>query len=214
MVIPQNAVEEINESWINGLKKSAFYYINQQKVGYRWWDEEGHLSMEYELKGKLMHGSFRTWHDNGMLREESNYFEGKEHGIAKQYDDEGKLIGIYEMHYGTGADLWYESDGILAEERYLKDGNRDGYERWWKSDNKTIFSEQHFKSGVEHGIHRQWNKHGRLRRAFPQYFVNGEKVTKRQYLKICLQDESLPNYVADEDNWQRHLPLSLIRNTI
>jgi antitoxin component YwqK of YwqJK toxin-antitoxin module len=139
-MIPQDAVEEITEHWDNGTKKSAFYYLDGEKIGYRYWDEDDRLFMEYDIKGNLQHGSFRRWYENGVLCEESFYVEGKEHGVTKQYDYEGNLIGTYQMNYGTGADLWYGNAGILSEERYCKNGERDGYERWWNDDNETIYS--------------------------------------------------------------------------
>ncbi|MBW4622727.1 MAG: hypothetical protein KME17_25635 [Cyanosarcina radialis HA8281-LM2] len=210
IVIPADAIEQIDECWGDGSKKSAFYYVGNEKVGYRWWDEAGNLAMEYGLKDNLMHGSFRTWHDNGKLCEESYYIAGKEDGIAKQYDEDGSLIGTYEMDRGTGVDLWYQGQGILAEERSLQDGNLHGYERWWNSDNQTICREQHFQSGIEHGIYREWDRYGRLRRRFPQYFVKGQKTSKRRYLRACQQDESLPKYIAAENSWERPLPSKIV----
>jgi len=211
-MIPQDAVEEIAEVWDNSTNKLAFYYINSEKVGYRYWDKDGQHLMQYDIKDGKMHGSFQTWHDNGILQEDAQYIQGKEHGITRQYDYDGNLIGTYEMNHGTGVDLWYCAKGILAEERYCKNGDRDGYERWWNGDNETIFIEQHYKEGTQHGIFREWNQHGRLRRGFPQYFVNGQKVTKRQYLKACEQDESLPKFVVAENEPQRSLPRHLMDN--
>ncbi len=212
-MIPHDEVEEnIVETWENGAKKIAFSYLNGEKIGYRYWDENGQILMEYDIKDDQMHGSFRTWHDNGILHHESHYIEGKEHGISRQYDWDGNLIGTYEMNRGTGADLWYCEKGILSEERYLKNGEREGYERWWNGDNATIFSEQHFKEGIEHGIFREWNQRGGLRRGFPKYFIQGEKVTKRQYIKACERDVFLPKYVAAEDSPHRLLPQNLIPN--
>jgi antitoxin component YwqK of YwqJK toxin-antitoxin module len=179
LIIAPDAVEKIKDFWSAGVKKSAFYFINGEKVGYRWWDKNQWLCMEYGIKNEHMHGLFRTWHDNGKLSEEGFYVDGKEHGITKQYDFDGNLIGTDKMHYGTGVDLWYSEKGILSEERYLKNGDRDGYERWWNGDNKRVSSENHFQAGVEHGIYRQWNHEGSLRRGFPQYYVNGQKVNKK-----------------------------------
>jgi hypothetical protein len=52
-MIPQDAVEEITEHWDNGTKKSAFYYLDGEKIGYRYWDEDERLLMEYDIKGNL-----------------------------------------------------------------------------------------------------------------------------------------------------------------
>ncbi len=202
-MMPENAIEEILMSWASGAKKSAYYYHDGQKVGYRWWDEDGHLSIEYCIEHDKMHGLFRTWHDNGTIEHETTYFEGKEHGISTQYDPGGRSIGTYEMNFGTGVDLWYYAPGIIAEERHYKDSNRDGYERWWNTDNQSIYRESHFRGGLEHGIFRVWNREGKLCRGFPAYFVDGKKVSKRSYLKTSEGDRSLPNYLADEDRPHR-----------
>ncbi|MFK0731538.1 MAG: hypothetical protein ACIWVG_10310, partial [Gloeotrichia echinulata HAB0833] len=205
-MIPEGAWEEIQEFWSEGIPKSAFCRVRGENVGYRCWDETGQLTMEYGLRNNQMHGCFRTWYSNGMLWEESYYLEGKEHGIAKQFNDQGELIGTYQMNYGTGVDLWYQEKGLLAEERHYQNGERHGYERWWNGNNQTIYREQHFQQGIEHGIHREWNQKGRLRRGFPKYFVKGEKVTLVQYLKACSQDESLPKYLESDNDWRRLPP--------
>lgn len=210
LVIPENAVEEIAGYWESGAKQSAYYKVAAHPVAYRWWSEEGVLLIEHGLHGDQRHGPYRDWHDNGVLSSESFYIEGKEHGAAKQYDPEGNLIGTYEMHHGTGADLWYDSPGVLSEERYYQDGMRHGFERWWNFDNATVWQEQHFREGVEHGIAREWNHAGRIRRGFPQYYVNGKRVTKRQYLMASERDPSLPIFREAENRPARALPSELM----
>jgi hypothetical protein len=210
MVIPEDAIEEIQSRWEGGAKQSAYYKVGGESLGYRWWNEEGVLTMEFGLKGDRRHGPYRDWHDNGVLAAESFYVEGKEHGTAKQYDRDGNLIGTYEMHYGTGADLWYGSPGVLSEERYYRNGERHGFERWWSWDNATVWQERHFHAGVEHGIAREWNvARGRLRRGFPQFYVHGERVAKRQYLRASERDTSLPMFREEDNHPARALPVEL-----
>jgi antitoxin component YwqK of YwqJK toxin-antitoxin module len=153
-----------------------------------------------------MDGSWRSYHASGQLAHETGYVEGKEHGLARQYDEQGNLIGCYEMVHGTGLDLWYYAAGVLAEERSYLDGDRHGFERWWNPDNGTIYEESHFWRGCAHGIMRQWNDQGRLRRGYPQYFVNGAKVTRRQYLRACQDDPNLPAWRKEDNEPQRLLP--------
>ena len=86
---------------------------------------------------------------------------------------------------------------------------RHGYERWWYGDNKTIWSEQHFQDGQSHGIYREWNGLS-LRRGFPRYYANGQKVNKRQYLKACEQDPSLPEFSEADNRPCRALPHELM----
>src|ERR1041385_7240318 len=130
MLIPENAIEEIRNRWDDGSKQSAFYKVGGEFVAYRWWSEDGLLTMEKGLnKDGLPHGEYRTWHDNGVIHSETFYVDGKEHGTAKQYDSDGKLIGTYKMDHGTGVDLWYLTLGVLSEERHYSDGAMEGFER-------------------------------------------------------------------------------------
>ena len=57
---------------------------------------------------------------------------------------------------------------------------------------------------------RQWTALGRLRRGYPQYFVQGERVTKRQYLRACQTDPTLPIRRAQDDQPERPLPASVM----
>lgn len=162
--------------------------------------------MESGLQDGVMHGLYRTWYDNGQLCEESTYVEGKEHGETKQYDEDGVQIGSYVMNYGTGVDLWYSAPGILAEEREYRDGKWHGYERWWTDDNQTLCEESHFWNGIEHGIFRRWNQQNKLSRGYPRYYILGKRVNKRQYVRACRNDPTLPPFVADDNRPFRPLP--------
>ncbi|NOK63791.1 MAG: hypothetical protein GFH27_549283n23 [Chloroflexi bacterium AL-W] len=153
-----------------------------------------------------MHGWYRTWHENEQLCEVMWYKQGQEHGTNKQYDEQGNLIGTYTMVHGTGVDLWFAKPGVISEERHYQDGAHHGYERWWTADNQTISEEGHFWHGVEHGIFREWNASGRLRRGYPHYFVLGNRVNKRQYIRACQQDPTLPPFNADDNEPTRQLP--------
>lgn len=55
-------------------------------------------------------------------------------------------------------------------------------------------------------IQRQWTANGKLRRGYPQYFVQGERVNKRHYVQACRADPTLPPWRAEDDQPQRPLP--------
>ena len=109
------------------------------------------------------------------------------------------------MEHGTGLDLWYQKADVLSEERQYRDGALHGFERWyWGFDRgNAVWSEGHFKEGEKHGIFREWNVKGGLSRGFPQYFVNGERVTKRRYLTACKRDTSLPIFRTEDNGFHR-----------
>lgn len=177
-----------------------------QVVRYHVLNPEGSLDREGELRDDTRHGFARRYYDDGKHMSETLYVDGFEHGVAKQWSHDGAFLGTYRMDHGTGVDLWRDSDGSLLEERHLQDSHRHGFERWWNSDNRTVWDESHFKWSVEHGIFRKWNSRGRLRRGFPQYYVDGKRVTKRQYLRDCKADPSLPPFRPEENRPERGLP--------
>lgn len=208
-IIPDSARAVIAATFENGAPRTAYYELDGERVGFRCWHEDGSLAMEYALRGEVMHGPFRTYWDTGQISEEATYVDGKEHGVTRQYDADGVLIGSYTMEHGTGVDLWFDRLGVLAEERHYRDGLLHGYERWWCGDNATVWQEEHFWGGEAHGIFRHWNDKGRLRRGFPRYFVGGEQVTKRQYERACCTDTTLPAFVLEENLPGRQLPAAL-----
>lgn len=210
--IPENAVEVIDKVYEDGSSERALYRVDGKDLGFRYWNPSGALVWEVGLKDGIYHGSFRRWYDNGQVEQDSSYIEGKEHGETKQYDPHGVQIGSYLMDYGTGLDLWFCSRGILSEERQYLNGERHGYERWWRcewrDEKQMVWEESHFWHGVEHGIFRRWNKLGKLHRGYPQYFVNGKRLNKRHYVSVCRKDPTLPPFVADDNFPIRQLPTS------
>ena len=92
---------------------------------------------------------------------------------------EGRLIGTYRMHRGTGLDLWYRQreDGsiYLGEVHHLLEGRRHGFEWWINEDQETVYIERHWREGQLHGIWREWNAAGRLRRVICQPLGRGTR---------------------------------------
>jgi hypothetical protein len=130
-------------------------------------------------------------------------------------EDGTTLIGTYTMEHGTGIDLWrhgsFESKGYhLSEARYLKDGKWHGFEWWLNEDQETIHRENHFWEDLQHGIQREWNSTGRLRRGYPRYWVNNQRVSKRQYLRAQAKDRNLPPFREADDLPQRNFPPEIL----
>jgi antitoxin component YwqK of YwqJK toxin-antitoxin module len=204
-IIPSGAREKIISRDDKGCKQVALYYKNGTLIGHRNWDEDGRLAIEYAIRNDVKHGPFAQYHPNGQVSWATRFVDEKEHGISRQYDEKGKLIGTYRMRHGTGVDLWYTAPGELSEERYLRDGKWNGFERWWNTDH-SVWEETHFRDNVEHGIKRVWTARGRLRHGYPKYFISGSIVTKRQYERACELDTSLPRYRREDDSPERELP--------
>jgi hypothetical protein len=206
--IPKNAREVVQDRHENGAIKETFYFVGEQKVGKRWWHENGEIEGEYGLKDDRKHGTEFHFNDSGALTFMEPFRNGKIHGTARQWSQiDGRLLITYTIRHGVGIDLWCDDDGSLAEVHYMPDDGEVGHIQWWNRDNETVFLEQYYVLGYSfHGISREWNDNGRLSRGFPQYLVNGKKVTKRQYIRACQSDRLLIPFRPEDNEPYRELP--------
>ena len=207
--IPKNAEERSIPVCANDHGTAMECVLNGKVVGYRHFDEDGLLDLEYGLKDGKKHGMEYSWLF-GQLYSAGPYVNGLIHGTARQWGDDGKLIGTYTLSNGTGIDLWRDQreDGLiyLCEVWHWKKGKIHGFEWWINEDQKTVWTERHHFEGQLHGIWREWNDKGNLSRGFPQYYVQGEKVNKRQYLKACQTDPTLPPFRFEDNEPGRCFP--------
>jgi len=199
-----------------GNLQTVEYVLDGEVVGIRRFIQDGTMGSETPLKDGLVHGTMYYFDDipDGVLKVTfaEPYRNGLAHGTAKQWSEDGKLIGTYTMKHGTGVDLWRHksflpgSAYIVHEARHIKDGKWHGFEWWLEEDQKSVHQEAHFWENLQHGIRREWNSNGRLRRGYPQYWVNNERVSKRQYLSDCTKDPNLPPFREADNLPKRKFP--------
>lgn len=180
--------------------------LNGEVIGDRCVYSEGEVIV-HGLKNGELHGCEREWNRNGVLVFEEPYENGQVHGTARQWSDDGTLIGTYHLDRGTGLDLWRDNlTWTLSEEWPRRNGRMHGFTRFWNGDDRTVWEEHHYRDGHEHGIHREWNQKGRLRRGFPKYYIMSKLVTRREYLRACKTDLTLPPLREEENRPERQLP--------
>jgi hypothetical protein len=81
----------------------------------------------------------------------------------------------------------------------------------WYADQRTVWAEELWIAGSwSFGICREWNRSRRLRRGFPQFRTSGGVVTKRQYLRACEGNPTLPPYRPEDDDPHRQLPAEFL----
>lgn len=211
--IPKNAQEKVVATYRTGPQKYKVDCVLGGKiVGLRSFDAEGHIESETPLKNGLVHGTVYFF-ESGIVSFLEPYRNGFSHGTAKQWSEEGELLGTYTMKHGTGWDLWRckETWGTgsiyLSEARHYKEGKRHGFE-WWLDfeDQSRVWQESHFLEGLSHGIERQWNSEGTLSRGYPKYWVKGQRVTKRQYISASSKDPTLPAFRLKDNKPKRDFP--------
>lgn len=186
------------------------YRLGGKLVGRRIFNSEGTLVIETPMRDGRKHGRELTWDDDGKLELVEPYYDGKIHGTAKQYDRRGRVIGTYKMVHGTGYDVWRNQfpDGPVhvSEIHSNRDGSLHGFVWWLEPDQKSVHDEKHWHKGQLHGIDREWNFAGKLRRGFPKYWVHDQAVTKRQYLAAARKDPTLPSFRLKDNRPRREFP--------
>jgi len=118
------------------------------------------------LNGRI-HGVLRRWHKNGVLALEQPHKHGLAHGICLQWNEDGKLLGCFQIEHGTGT-----------------------HRHWY--DNGQLQSEVSTVEGALTGRHRSWLLDGTL--VFEQYYLNNVAVHGQVYAAACLKDPRLPKY--------------------
>jgi antitoxin component YwqK of YwqJK toxin-antitoxin module len=209
--IPKNARERIVARYSDTRHPMiAEYRLNRSLVGIRRFHPTGELMHENPIRHEMMHGIVYRCDEPGKVISAEPWSYGLPHGVARQYSHDGALLGTYQMKRGTGLDLWWQEahEGApwLSEARYLRDGKWHGFEWWLREDQKNVWEERHFASGQPHGVERQWNSAGRLKRGFPRYWVKGRRVTRHEYLRLSARDESLPRFREGDNSPRRKFP--------
>jgi hypothetical protein len=206
---PPNAVE----TRVKGYDGFTELKVKGRVVGQRTYNKQGRIIRETSLKDGKRHGSEIEWNDDGTLLSIEPYFEGRIHGVAKQYGRSGKIIGTYRLAHGTGYDIWrcewWEGFAPVSEVHSMRGGQPHGYEWWLEPDQRSVDHERHWHEGEYHGIERKWNYQKKLCRGYPKYWIYGEQATKRQYLKASRFDKTLPPFRKKDNSPRRQFPRAI-----
>jgi antitoxin component YwqK of YwqJK toxin-antitoxin module len=169
----------------------------------REWYKNGQLRREEPYKDGLKHGTFKEWYDNGQLASERPYKEDLLHGTVKQWDEKGILLGSFVFEEGTGAvTAWLFPDKRRSHTEH-KNGKLHGEARSYHA-NGQLSEVETYQNGSQHGIRYFWNEDGKQARESPEFFLQGSRVTKEEYLRAAETNESLPPLEAQEEILKKH----------
>jgi hypothetical protein len=126
--IPTDAESRPIEPHSNSDFPATEYFVGGERVGLRYFHEDGSIAAEYTFRGDRKHGW--TYHfDFGELSSAEPFENGRPHGTAFQFGEGGCVIGTYTLDHGTGIDLWrqeHEGKVTLSEAHQMKDGLAHG----------------------------------------------------------------------------------------
>lgn len=106
--------------------------------------------MEVNLVNGIAHGTWRSWHENGILKREFVY-------------EDGDLVK-FTTYFSNGNKLLYGE---------YKDGKAHGKNILWFKNGQKKFDVD-FKNGVKHGLERHWHENGKL--ASEAEYLDGKKI--------------------------------------
>lgn len=86
-----------------------------------------------------LHGVKREWHRNGQLKSEQPYRMNVMDGLFRHWDEQGRLVGQYQMNNGSGIRKIYNSEGQLLEEEHYRNNRKDGLNFEFYPRSKYVF---------------------------------------------------------------------------
>ena len=117
-----------------------------------------------DLNNVLVTGKIKSYHENGNLKAEINYKNGKAEGLAKAYYPNGNLEseGNYKDDKLEGLKKVYYENGNLQAEINYKNGKAEGLARAYY-ENGNLQEEVNFKDGKEEGVAKVYHENGSLK---------------------------------------------------
>jgi hypothetical protein len=130
--------------------------------------------MTYHVNGALAYdidyltgtyARFRSYYASGQLVYEQLYVDGKVHGPAAGFHEDGakSYTGRYDAGKQTGAWVHWHPNGVKASEQTYVDGTLDGVATTWRADGSKSL-ERFMRAGTETG-QASWDERGVLQYA-------------------------------------------------
>ncbi len=147
----------------NGKIKSIGAYKNGRRVGeWVFYYENGNI----EQKGKYIRGKpndkWVWYYQNGSLLRNEDFIKGKSEGLYVEYAEDSTIIVKGNFIDGKKEGKWIYNVGDQKEERYYKDGLKDGLWKYFYSNKKLKF-EGYFMQDEAQGIHKHFYENGKLK---------------------------------------------------
>ncbi|MFC1742613.1 toxin-antitoxin system YwqK family antitoxin [Candidatus Riflebacteria bacterium] len=124
-------------------------------------------------------GNYKEYWPDGKIKIETNYKNGKKHGIEKWWWEENGNLGSFSNYKNgrkNGIHRYYHRTGVLYYEATYKDGKLHGIENWYEAG--RLDKEVPYKDGEPHGIEKYYNTDNKVIKRI--YWENGEKVKEEE----------------------------------
>ena len=192
---PENAPR--SDKWKN--KRDA---LGRKQGLWKYYTDDGIILLEITFQNDVKHGPLIRHHSsNGVITEESNYFNGKRDGEYKRYTFNGLLTT--EGFYSTGRKngLWityFAVNGEKKTEGSYANGKKIGLWRYYNSKGK-LKTEGEYKDGLMEG---EW-----------KYYDNdGTPLEQKKYLNGSLAEDKAAAGKNDNKNKKTNVKVKTTKN--
>jgi hypothetical protein len=98
-------------------------------------------------QNEIRDGIYERMHENGQLRIQETYRNGKREGISKIWYSNGQICtqNFYRDGRLEGSSKWWNADGKLKETKFYRIGILEGEFRYWDGGADSYF---YFKNGA------------------------------------------------------------------
>jgi len=183
--IPNEEIETIIQK-IDDSNFDRYDLVKGTDSGWVYEIRNNNMTLKTQIKDKINHGKYSTFHQNQKLRSAGKYKEGKKDGLWVQFFENGQQMNYGKFKNGKEIDKWifYDSlGGYVFEERiYDSLENRYSFEQFDSTLNRI--SDGYFLNKKRHG---EWNfffknsdlaerknyQNGLLHGKFEKWFDNG-----------------------------------------
>lgn len=127
-------------------------------------DANGNDEFCLTFVNEILHGAFRSWYPDGVLKEVGACKDGILNGEYKKYNERGLLVKLYTFENGIiGEFKEWNDDGSLHTSGLMTDYNSGMIEEW---NNGKRIKQTNIRNGKRNGLFRLWHDNGTLKREY------------------------------------------------
>jgi antitoxin component YwqK of YwqJK toxin-antitoxin module len=117
------------DHYLSGKTKEKAFYESGTRRSYARWIEQGIQTFQWQWDEKNREqGDFKEWYENGQIKEQKSYKDGKLVGFLRTWYDNGQMKSSveYKDNLALGIGRFWAMDGSLIHECFYEAGERQG----------------------------------------------------------------------------------------